>query len=146
MIGGSPHQSSESDDDDTSYSSYDSEEYHRASYEERRNKRRDKYNSRNDRDRERDRKERRNRDSEREVCLRFSEFGHCPDVNRMTFNLIHKSLIDYFFTSNRITVLVFMKFDSPRKWNCVNFGLWNVVLRRKSVHICMEIFHVNITT
>lgn len=85
MVGGSPEQSMSESEDETSYSSYDSEEYHRSSYEERRNKRRDKYGSRNDRERdrerERDRKDRRNRDSEKEVCLRFSEFGHCPDVS-----------------------------------------------------------------
>ena len=77
MVGGSPDNSgSDSDHSYTSYSSYDSEDYHRSSYEERRNKRREKYNSRNDRDR----KERRNRDAEKEVCLRFAEYGHCPDV------------------------------------------------------------------
>ncbi|CAH1711525.1 unnamed protein product [Chironomus riparius] len=78
MIGGSPDNSgSDSDHSNTSYSSYDSDDYHRSSYEERRNKRREKYGSRNDRDR--DRKDRRNRDSEKEVCLRFAEYGHCPD-------------------------------------------------------------------
>ncbi|CRL01258.1 CLUMA_CG014472, isoform B [Clunio marinus] len=93
MVGGSPDQScSESDggeshDDD----SYDSEEYHRMSYEERRNRRRaankdrERDRDRRDRDRDRDRgrdhdrKEKRNRENEKEVCLRFAEFGHCND-------------------------------------------------------------------
>ncbi|XP_070496386.1 protein suppressor of sable [Chironomus tepperi] len=78
MVGGSPDNSgSDSDHSYTSYSSYDSDDYHRSAYEDRRNKRREKYGSRNDRDR--DRKERRNRDAEKEVCLRFAEYGHCPD-------------------------------------------------------------------
>lgn len=87
MIGGSPDNSgSDSDHSCTSYSSYDSEDYHRSSYEERRNKRREKYSSRNERDR--DRKERRNRDAEKEVCLRFAEYGHCPDVCGMILLLL----------------------------------------------------------
>lgn len=83
MVGGSPNQSGSASDGDTSCSSYDSEEYHRSSYDERRNRRRDKYgsNRERDRERERDRKEKRNRDTEKEVCLRFAEFGHCPDVS-----------------------------------------------------------------
>lgn len=87
MVGGSPeHHSDQSDSEGTSYSSYDSDEYHRTSHDDRRNRRRDKYSSRSererDRDRERDRKDRRkDRDNEREVCLRFAEFGHCPDVS-----------------------------------------------------------------
>lgn len=89
MVGGtlSPdqqQQNSNSDSDgDTTYSSYESDDYRRTSYD-RRNKRREKYGSsrseRNDRDRNRERRERHNRETEKEVCLRFSEFGHCPDV------------------------------------------------------------------
>lgn len=84
MVGGSPeHHSEQSDSEGTSYSSYDSDEYHRSSHDDRRNRRRDKYSSRSERerDRERDRKDRRkDRENEKEVCLRFAEFGHCPDV------------------------------------------------------------------
>lgn len=88
MVGGSPNQSgSESEDDDASNSSYDSEEYQRTTYEERRNKRRDRYGSNRERERDRDRdrkdnKKNRDRQEEKEVCLRFSEYGHCPDVSR----------------------------------------------------------------
>ena len=87
MVGGSPDHSASDSEDDTSYSSYDSDEYHRSTYEERRNRRRDKFGSNRDRerDRERDRdrkdKKNRDRDAEKEVCLRFSEFGHCNDVS-----------------------------------------------------------------
>lgn len=92
MVGGtlSPdqqHQNSNSESDgDTTYSSYESDDYRRTSYDDRRNKRRDKYgSSRSERsergDRNRERRDRHNRDSEKEVCLRFSEFGHCPDVS-----------------------------------------------------------------
>ena len=86
MVGGSPNQTGSDSQDEASYSSYDSEEYHRSTYEERRNKRRDKYGSNHDRERDRDRdrggkKEKRNRDTEKEVCLRFADTGRCPDVS-----------------------------------------------------------------
>jgi hypothetical protein len=87
MVGGSPNQSGSESEGDTSYSSYESDEYHRMTYEERRNKRREKFGSNRDRDRdrerdrERDRRDKKNREAEREVCLRFSEFGSCPDVS-----------------------------------------------------------------
>jgi hypothetical protein len=92
MVGGSPAHSGSESEGDTSYSSYDSDEYNRMTYEERRARRREKYGRGRDRsrdrdrddknrDRNRDRKEKKNRDAENEVCLRFSEFGHCPDVS-----------------------------------------------------------------
>lgn len=101
MVGGSPAHSASESEDDTSYSSYDSDEFNHMTYEERRQRRREKYGSRvrersrdrererdrerdrgdKNRDRNRDRKEKRSRDAENEVCLRFSEFGHCPDVS-----------------------------------------------------------------
>jgi hypothetical protein len=98
MVGGSPDHSGSDSEDDTSYSSYDSEEYHRQSYEDRRNKRRDKYGSNRDRERERDRdrKEKKNRETEKEVCLRFSEFGHCPDVSFLHQSFIDLQLISHF--------------------------------------------------
>lgn len=98
MVGGtlSPDQqyqnsNSETDGDSTAYSSYESDDYRRTSYEERRNKRKEKYGSsrseRSERDRNRERRDRNNRESEKEVCLRFSEFGHCPDVSeKLAFN------------------------------------------------------------
>lgn len=89
MVGGtlSPdhqHQHSNSDSEEcTSYSSYDSDDYRRSTNEDRRSNRREKYGnskSERERDRVRERRERHNRDAEKEICLRFSEFGHCPDV------------------------------------------------------------------
>ncbi|CAO1293771.1 unnamed protein product, partial [Diamesa hyperborea] len=78
VVGGSPqHTVSDSEDSDTSNSSYDSDEYHRNSYEERRNKRRDKYGANHGNNN--NGKNRRERDSEKELCLRFSEFGNCPE-------------------------------------------------------------------
>lgn len=88
MVGGSPNQSGSDSEDDTSYSSYDSEDFHRSTYEERRNKRREKYGSNHDRDRERDRggkKEKKSRETEKEVCLRFADSGRCPDVSLEAF-------------------------------------------------------------
>lgn len=89
MVGGSPNQSGSETEEATSYSSYDSEDY-RLNYEERRNKRREKYGSNHDRERERERdrdrggkKEKKNRDTEKEVCLRFADTGRCPDVSSL---------------------------------------------------------------
>ncbi|CAO1358118.1 unnamed protein product [Diamesa hyperborea] len=83
MVGGSPqHTVSDSEDSDTSNSSYDSDEYHRNSYEERRNKRRDKYGA--NRGNNNNGKNRRERDNEKELCLRFSEFGNCPEGDSCT--------------------------------------------------------------
>lgn len=95
MVGGSPGHSASDSEGDTSGSSYESEEFRRSTYEERRNKRREKYGSnrdrdreRGDRDRDRDRKDKKNRDSEKEICLRFAEFGHCPDVITIDISLV----------------------------------------------------------
>jgi hypothetical protein len=92
MVGGSPDRQDHSDSESesfTSYDSFDSDEYRRSNYEDRRSKRREKYSSRNDRDnrerdRDRNRKNRREHDSEKEVCLRFAEFGNCNDVGSFT--------------------------------------------------------------
>lgn len=122
MVGGSPDHSGSDSEDDTSYSSYDSEEYHRQTYEDRRNKRRDKYGSNRDRERERDRerKDKKNRETEKEVCLRFSEFGHCPDVSLLNF--LRFSPADEVGYSFRTTARVSMKFDNRKKWNYANSG------------------------
>lgn len=85
MVGGSPSRNSPSytDSGSESYDSYDSEEYHRYSYEDRRNRRRERYGSK-DRDRKRRRK---SRDDDRELCVRFSEFGSCPEVSYQKKNV-----------------------------------------------------------
>lgn len=130
MVGGtlSPdqqHQNSNSESDgDTTYSSYESDDYRRSSYEDRRNKRREKYggsrSERSERDRNRERRDRHNRESEKEVCLRFSEFGHCPDVRRFVFlkEFIHSNI----FLLKRIIVQEVMKYDSQKKWNYASSG------------------------
>lgn len=120
MVGGSPNQSGSDTEEESSYSSYDSEEYHRSTYEERRNRRREKYGSNHDRDRDRDRgkKEKKNRETEKEVCLRFADTGRCPDVSSL-IGLTSSSLIK---SLCRKTVSEATRRASQRRWSCASSG------------------------